>query len=138
MHQSKSYWPQVPPDCNLNVSDSTIAALCEIKTEFKSEKIKLFAPLISDYLDYIKRIRATCYILRVFRVIAARIKINDERKSFLSLHISPLTVVEREDARTYLIRCVQKECFGDLYDHIKSLKEKICDRVPKNLKISFP
>ena len=83
--------------------------------------------MISYYSDYNRLIRSTCYILRVFRVIAARIKINDERKSFLSLHVSPLTVVERENARTYLIRCVQKECFGDLYDHIKVLKEKICD-----------
>ena len=56
---------------------------------------------------------------------------------FLSLHILPLTVVERKDARTYLIPCVQKDCFGDLYNYIKSLKEKICDRVPKNLKIAF-
>ena len=53
------------------------------------------------------------------------------------MHITPLTVVERKCTKAYLIRCIQKEFFGELYNYIKSLKEKKCDRVPKNLKIAF-
>ena len=89
------------------------------------------------YSDFNKLLRAVCYILRVFRTIAARVKTNDKRKAFVSLHIAPLTVVEHECAKVYLIHCVQKEYFGELYNYIKSLKEKNCDRVPKNLKVAF-
>ena len=66
MYQSKNFWHQFPPECNLTVSNSTITALCEIKTEFKSEKNKFLAPLTHYYSDYNRLIRATCYILRVF------------------------------------------------------------------------
>ena len=100
LQQSESYWPQISLGCSLNFSDFTVATLCEIKTEFKSKNMKIRLPLMSYYSNYNRLIRSTCYILRVFRVIAARIKSNDERKSFLSLHISPLiTVDEHKNAR---------------------------------------
>ena len=77
------------------------------------------------YSDFNRLLRAACYILLVFRTIAARVKTNDKIKCFLSLHISPLTVVEHEKAKAFLFRCIEKECFGKLYNYIKSFKEEL-------------
>ena len=35
LQQYESYCPQVPPGCSLNMSDFTVTALCEFKTEVK-------------------------------------------------------------------------------------------------------
>ena len=56
---------------------------------------------------------------------------------FLKLSASPLTVYERQEAEIFIIMTVQKECFGELYEHISSLKGEICVKVKKNLKVAF-
>ena len=64
-------------------------------------------------------------------------KDNKERKRFIHLSTSPLTVKERCDAEYYIIKLLQKEYFGNLYDHIQSLNGEICFKVKKDLKIAF-
>ena len=54
LHQSKNFWSQFPPECSLAVTNSTINALCEIKSEFKTEKKKSIAPLMHYYSDFNK------------------------------------------------------------------------------------
>ena len=53
------------------------------------------------------------------------------------MSVSPLTVKERSDAEYYIIKLVQKEYFGKLYDHVHSLNGEICFKVKKELKIAF-
>ena len=51
--------------------------------------------------------------------------------------ISPLTVKERGEAETFVIRSMQRECFGKLYEHICALNGEICFKVGKSLKAAF-
>ena len=44
----------------------------------------------------------------------------------MKLSILPLTVKERLEAEIFLIKTVQIECFGVLYEHICSLNGEIC------------
>ena len=60
------------------------------------------------------------------------IKNKKERKRFLSLSVSPLTVKERKEAEIFIIRSVQRECFGGLYEYICSLNGEVCFKVRKN------
>ena len=62
---------------------------------------------------------------------------NKDQKRYLSLLISPLTVKERKEAETFIIRSVQKECFGELYEYIFSLNGEVCFKVGKSLKVAF-
>ena len=62
-------------------------------------------------------------------------KDNKERKKFLQLSISPLTVKERSEAESYIIKLVQKDYFGKLYDYVQSLNGDICFKVKKRLKL---
>jgi hypothetical protein len=64
-------------------------------------------------------------------------KDNKKRKRFLNLSASPLTVKERNEAEIFAIRSVQRECFGELYEYVRSLKGEVCFKVKKNLKIAF-
>ena len=79
LQQSKIVEPQIPPECSLTVSNVTINAFCDIKTEFKVEKLKSIAPLMHYYSDFNKLLRAVCYILRVFCTITACVKTNDNK-----------------------------------------------------------
>ena len=60
-----------------------------------------------------------------------------EKRNFLQLLISPLTVQECSDAECYVIKLVQKDYFGKLYDYVQSLNGDICFKVKKDLKITF-
>ena len=66
---------------------------------------------------------------RVFK--ASLMKDNKERKRFLNLSVSPLTVNEQVEAEMFILRTVQRGCFGDLYEYIRSLKGEICVKVKK-------
>ena len=55
----------------------------------------------------------------------------------MNLSASPLTVKERNEAEIFIIRSVQRECFGELYEYICSLKGEVCFKVKNNLKIAF-
>ena len=58
-------------------------------------------------------------------------KDNKEKKKFLQLSISPLTVKERSEAEYYIIKLVQKDYFGKLYNYVQSLNADICFKVKK-------
>ena len=66
-----------------------------------------------------------------------RDKEEKERKRSLSLSILPLTVKERKEAEIFIIRLVQKECFGELSEYICSLNGEVCFEVRKSLKVAF-
>ena len=87
------------------------------------------------YSDFHRLIRSLCYVFRVIK--SCLIKNVKERTKFFKLSVSPLTVQESIDAENYVIRLVQQDYFGKLYDHIKSLKGDICFKVRKDLKIVF-
>ena len=65
------------------------------------------------------------------------IKNKKERKRSLSLSILPLSVKERKEAEIFIIRSVQRECFGGLYEYICSLNGEVCFKVGKSLKVAF-
>ena len=48
-----------------------------------------------------------------------------------------MTAQERSNAESYVIKLVQKDYFGKLYDYVKSLNGNICFKVKKDLKIAF-
>ena len=58
-------------------------------------------------------------------------KDNKEKRKFLQLSVLPLTVQERSDAECYVIKLVQKDYFGKLYDYVQSLNGNICFKVKK-------
>ena len=64
-------------------------------------------------------------------------KNNKEKRNFLQLSTSPLTVQERSIAENYVIKVVQKDYFGKLYDYVQSLNGGICCKVKKDLKVAF-
>ena len=64
-------------------------------------------------------------------------KDNKEKKKFLQLSISPLTVQERSEAEYYIIKLVQKDYFGKLYNYVQSRNGDICFKVKKDFKIAF-
>ena len=51
--------------------------------------------------------------------------------------ISRLTAQERSIVENYVIKLVQKDYFGKLYDYVRSLNGDICCKVKKDLKIAF-
>ena len=55
----------------------------------------------------------------------------------MQISISPLTVKERSEAESSIIKLVQKDYFGKLYDDVQSLNGDICFKVKKDLKIAF-
>ena len=59
------------------------------------------------------------------------------KKFFFLLSVSPLTVQDRSDAENYVIKLVQQDYFGKLYDNIKSMNGDICFKVKKDVKIAF-
>ena len=65
------------------------------------------------------------------------IKDSKEKMIFLQLSVSPLTAQERSNAENYMIKSVQKDYFGKLYDYVQSLNGNICFKVKKDLKIAF-
>ena len=70
-------------------------------------------------------------------VKACLIKDGKEKRKFLQLSISPLTAQERSIAENYVIKLVQKDYFGKLYDYVQSLNGNICCKVKRDLKIAF-
>ena len=48
-----------------------------------------------------------------------------------------MSAQERSNVESYVIKLVQKDCFGKLYDYVKSLNGNICFKVKKDLKITF-
>ena len=64
-------------------------------------------------------------------------KDNKEKNNFLQLSVSPLTAQECSEAECYVIKLVQKDYFGKLYDCVQSLNGDICFKVKKVLKIAF-
>ena len=52
-------------------------------------------------------------------------KDDKEKKKILQLSISPLTVQERSKAEYYVIKLVQKDYFGKLYNYVQSLNSDI-------------
>ena len=55
----------------------------------------------------------------------------------MQLSVSPLTVKERRGVEYFILKLVQKEYFGKLYDHVQSLNREICFKVKKKLKIKM-
>ena len=124
----------MPPNANDEVREaiSSLVALSDIKNERKMcclSPLKKFASFIEYYSEFNRLIRSLCYVFRVVR--ACVIKDKKERKHFLNLSASPLTVKERNEAEIFIIRSVQRECFGELYEYICSLKGEVCFKVKK-------
>ena len=117
---------------------SSLLALDEVKIEKFENGLSpfvKFTSFIAYYSDFDRLIRSLCYVFRVVR--ASLIKEYKERKRFLQLSISPLTVKERLEAEIFVIKIVQKESFGELYDHIRSLNGEVCVKVGKKFENSF-
>ena len=94
-----------------------------------------FVSFIHHYSDFDRLIRSMCYVFRVVK--ASLLKSKKERKRFLNLSVSPLTVKERYEVEIFIIKTIQKEYFGELYEFIRSLKGEICFKVNKKLKVAF-
>ena len=129
-----------PPNVVNEVSEtiSALATISDIKNECKScclSPFEKFVAFINYYSEYDHLLRSLCYIFRVVK--ACWLKSKKEKRRSLSLMISPLTVKERGEAETFVIRLMQRECFGKLYEHICALNGEICFKVGKSLKAAF-
>ena len=58
-------------------------------------------------------------------------KDNKEKKTFLQLSVLPLTAQEHSEAECYIIKLIQKDYFGNLYDYLQSLNGNICFKATK-------
>ena len=130
----------MPPNSNDEEREAiaALAAISDVKNESKNcglSPYDKFVSFIDYYSEFNRLIRSLCYVFRVVK--ACVIKSEKEKKRFLNLLLSPLTVKERNDAEIFAIRSVQQECFGGLYEHICSLNGEICFKVDKKLKIAF-
>ena len=123
------------PDCersSLPASDdqvnkviSSFLSTDEIKTENKNycNPFEKFVAFVNHFSDFHRLIRSLCYIFRVVK--ACFMKNDKEKTNFLQLSNSPLTVQEHSIAENYIIKLVQKDYFGKLYDHVQSLNGSI-------------
>ena len=132
-------WPSLPAaDDQVNKVVSSFLSADDIKTEneiYCSNPFEKFIAFVNHYSDFHRLIRSLCYIFRVVK--AYLIKNDKEKRKFLQLSISPLTAQERSIAEDYVIKLVQKDCFGKLYDYVRSLNGDVCCKVKKDLKIAF-
>ena len=111
----------VPPNAADNVRGaiSSLAAISDVKNERKIcclPPCEKFVSFIKYYSEFDRLILALCYVFRAIKAYA--IKNEKEKRQFLSLSRSPLSVKERNNAEVFAIRSVQKECFGGLYVYI--------------------
>ena len=116
----KTEWPSLPIASDQVKSVlSSFAAVNEIKVENiidMDNPFEKYVAFVHHYSGFHCLIRSLCYIFRVIK--ACLIKNIKEKKKFLQLSVSPLTVQERRDAENYVIKLVQKDSFSRLYDHI--------------------
>ena len=73
----------------------------------------VYYSFIKYYSEFDRLIRALCYVFRTIKACA--IENEKEKRQFLSLSRSPLSVKERNNAEIFAIRSVQREYFGGLY-----------------------
>ena len=84
---------------------------CEGNLNYPFEKFVVF---IISYSDFHRLIRSLCY---VFRLVKDNLmEDNKEKKKFLQLLVLPLIAQERSEAECYVIKLVQRDYFGKLYD----------------------
>ena len=64
-------------------------------------------------------------------------RVKEQKREKALSEFVDLTVKEIKEAETFIIRSVQKECFGELYEYICSLNGEVCFKVGKSLKVAF-
>ena len=111
-------WPTLPilgDEVNKTISSfiliDDIKVECEGNLNYPFEKFVVF---IISYSDFHRLIRSLCY---VFRLVKDNLmEDNKEKKKFLQLLVLPLIAQERSEAECYVIKLVQRDYFGKLYD----------------------
>ena len=94
-------WPSLPIiDDEVNKTISSFISIDDIKVKREGNlncPFEKFVAFVNYYLDFHRLIRSLCYVFRIVK--ACLMKDNKEKKKFLQLSISPLTVQECSEAK---------------------------------------